>query len=122
MKHKLNYLFLVIALMTQWGWNVARAGDIRTGYAINNKEDYTKGIFTFEMGDTINDLKLWMPLTFDQASGGRLIGDTYYYMDYTGLYAVNMDDQSVRLVADYGATDMGAIASCLAYDYQEQAK
>ncbi|MDY6028082.1 MAG: hypothetical protein SPJ25_07305, partial [Prevotella sp.] len=64
MKHKLNYLFLVIALMTQWGWNVARAGDIRTGYAINNNEDYTKGIFTFEMGDTINDLKLWMPLTF----------------------------------------------------------
>ena len=130
MKHKLNYLFLVIALMTQWGWNVARAGDIRTGYAINNNEDYTKGIFTFEMGDTINDLKLWMPLTFNQASGGRLIGDTYYYIDYTqtdngyevnGLYAVNMDDQSVRLVADYGAANMGAIASCFAYDYQEQA-
>lgn len=107
----------------------ACAQEVRTAYAITDKGDYEdgKGIYTFDIGDTINNIKRLQALNVESVSGGLLLDGIYYYMEYQqvyngykslGFYSVDMDTKTVKQIADYGGTLSGPIASSLSYDYQ----
>ena len=130
MRYKLHSSMMAFALaLTSLGATAAYAIDEKTGYAISDNDALGVGLYSFDIGDTIKNFNLVQSLNADRLSGGYLLGDTYYYIDYSqvyngykvnALYAYDMESKSTRMVADYGATENGAIASCMAYDYQGQ--
>lgn len=127
MRNKLHQFLTALALvLTSW-CGTAHAIDAKTAYAMSESDDFGKGIYTFQLGDSITDLSLFQSMTFDHVSGGYLLGDTYYYLDYSqvyngykvnGLYAFDMESKTAKLVKDYEAAQNGTIASCFTYDYQ----
>lgn len=129
MKYKLHYLLLATVL-TLLSWSErSMAQSTKTVYAMSDNEDFGKGIYSFELGDTINNLSLVQSLTVDAISGGLLVGDTYYYLEYQqtyngykvlGLYSYSMEDKVVKQIVDYGGKQQGTIANCFSYDYQEK--
>ena len=127
MRYKFHSSLLAIALALTTLGTTAYAYDDKTGYAVSDNEELGIGLYSFELGDTIKNFNFVQSLPADRISTGYLIGDTYYYIDYSqvyngykvnALYAYDMDSKTSRMVADYGAVFQGAIASCMSYDYQ----
>lgn len=127
MKYKLH-AFLLASVMALSGFvGTSFATDTKTVYTMSDNGNFGKGIYTFELGDTINDIKLLQPMTYDGVSGGLLVDDTYYYLEYSqvyngykvlGLYSYDMENKTVKQIVDYGGAQNGTISSCFSYDYQ----
>ena len=128
MKKKIHYLFLAFLSLLSVLPGQSIAQETKIAYAMNDNEESGKGIYSFELSDTISNLQLIQPMSFEWVSGGLLVGETYYYMEYrqtdngyesVGFYSYDMESKSVKQIADYGSTYQGPIASCLSYDYQQ---
>lgn len=131
MKHKMHFATLALALASLASTGQAWAQETKTVYGIVDTENYaTKGIYTFELGDTISNMNLLQEMTFDRVSGGLVMGDTYYYMEYSqvyngyksiGLYAYDLESKTTKQIADYQSELNGTnIASCFSYDYASE--
>lgn len=131
MKLKTHLSLMALALAALAGQTgQAWAQDTKTVYALCPSDDLGsgKGLYTFEMGDTIGTINLLQAMTYENVCGGLLLNDTYYYMEYAqvyngyqtlGFYAYDMESKAIKQIADYGSTTNGSsIASCLTYDYQ----
>lgn len=127
MKQNLTH-FLLAAMMAVLGLcTTVSAADVKTIYAMSDNGNYGKGIYTLDLGDTISNIQLLKSLSYEGVSGGLMVGDTYYYLEYQqvyngykvlGLYAYDMESQTLKRIADYGEEQNGTIASCFSYDYQ----
>lgn len=129
MRYKLHSSLLAFSLALTTLGTTAYAFDDKTGYAVSDNQELGIGLYSFELGDTIKNFTLVQSLNADRISSGYLLGDTYYYIDYSqvingykvnGLYAYDMESKNTRMIADYGATLNGAIAGSMSYDYQTQ--
>lgn len=95
MKSKLHY-YLVTSLCVLSGVLCqAFASDFKTAYALSDREDYGKGIYTFEIGDTIKNVSLFQAMTYNKVCGGQIVDDTYYYLSMS------------RLIVELRCTDFG---------------
>ena len=127
MRYKLHYSLLAYALALASISGTAYAIDGRTGYAVSDNDALGKGLYSFELGDTIKNFSLVQSLNVDRIASGYLLGNTYYYIDYSqvyngyktqALYAYDLDSKATRMIADYGGAQNGPIAGNLTYDYQ----
>lgn len=129
MKHRLQKKIaaLTIALLSSVG--VITAQQTFTGYAMTDSEaeGFGKGVYSFQLGDTITGIERVKEIPMENLSGGQLVGDTYYYLEYLqnyngyqvlGLYAYDMESKTSRQIADYGAVQQGPIAGNFSYGYQ----
>jgi len=86
-----------------------------------------KGIYTFDFdGQQMSNVKKLHSLAVDRASGACLVGDVYYWFDYSqtlkghtsnAFYAYDMETGTVTQIANYGGQLGGEIISHLTYDY-----
>lgn len=127
MRYKLHFFFVAFALTLAPLASNSHAVDVKTAYAMSDNADLGKGIYTFELSDTIKNISLFQALNVDAVSSGYLLGDTYYYLEYSqvyngyktlGFYAFDMESKTVRQIADYGGVLNGTIAGHFTYDYQ----
>lgn len=127
MKSKLHSLLMASVWALSGLFCQANATDFKTVYAMSDNDEYGKGIYTFELGDTVRNISLFQAMTYDCVSGGLLVGDTYYYLEYQqnmqgyrtlGFYSFNIEDKTLKNIVDYGGIQDGPIISCFSYDYQ----
>lgn len=128
MRYRLHF-WLLASVLSLALFGRASAQEAKTIYAVIDDDDPGKGIYTMQLGDTLGGEKLFMQLNCDKVGTGLLLGNTYYYIDYSqvyngykvnGLYSVDMDSKAVKLIADYGGVEQGPIAGCFSYDYQSK--
>ena len=72
MKKKIHYLFLAFLSLLSVLPGQSIAQETKIAYAMNDNEESGKGIYSFELSDTIKDLKLIQPMSFEWVSGGLL--------------------------------------------------
>lgn len=129
MRYKLHSFLWAFALVLSSVGSTAYAIDSKTGYAVSDNGDIGKGLYSFELGDTIKNFNFVQTFNVDAICSGYLLGDTYYYIEYSqvyngykvqGFYAYDMDSKTTRMIADYGGAQNGTIAGHLTYDYQSQ--
>ena len=58
------------------------AAQSRTGYAVSVDASLGKAIYTFDWGDTMENVVQKYAMDFGQVSGGCFIGDKFYYVEY----------------------------------------
>lgn len=127
MKSKLHY-YLVTSLCVLSGVLCqAFASDVKTVYALSDNEEFGKGIYTFELSDTLKNVSLFQTMTYNMVCGGQIVDNTYYYFEYEqvyngikvhGLWAFDMESKTQRQIADYGGVNNGQAVSNFSYDYQ----
>lgn len=127
MKSKLHY-YLVTSLCVLSGVLCqAFASDAKTAYALSDNDEFGKGIYTFELSDTIKNVSLFQTMTFNAVCGGLIVDNTYYYFEYEqvyngikvhGLWAFDIESKTQRQIADYGGVNNGQAVSNFSYDYQ----
>lgn len=127
MKSKLHYYLMASFLALSGAFCQAFASDFKTAYALSDNDDYGKGIYSFELGDTIKNVSMFQPMTFNAVCGGQIVNNIYYYFEYEqvyngikvhGLWAFDMDSKTQRQIADYGGVNNGQAVSNFSYDYQ----
>jgi hypothetical protein len=105
------------------------AQDERMGYGLIDNETFGKGIYTFSLADSLSNLKLYQSLNVERISGGYMLDNKYYYLEYTqnakgytvdGFYYYDMDNKTAKQIANYGSVQQGTICSSFAYDYQSK--
>ncbi|MDO4158983.1 MAG: carboxypeptidase regulatory-like domain-containing protein [Prevotellaceae bacterium] len=129
MKYNLQS-FLIAAALAFSPWVTTASGqETKTGYAMSDSGTFGKGIYTFELSDTIDNISLFQSMTYDAVTSGILLNDTYYYFEYSqvyngtesiGFFAFDMETKTVRQIADYGAALNSSIAGCFSYNYQNE--
>ena len=122
MRYKLHSFLWAFALALSSIGTTAYAIDNKTGYAVSDNGEIDKGLYSFELGDTIQKFNLVQTFNVDAICSGYLLGDTYYYIEYSqvyngykvqGFYAYDMDSKTTRMIADYGGAQNGTIAGHL---------
>lgn len=86
MRYKLHSSLLAFSLALTTLGTTAYAFDDKTGYAVSDNQELGIGLYSFELGDTIKNFNLVQSLNADRISTGYLLGDTYYYIDYSQVY------------------------------------
>ena len=128
MKHKSHYLLVALLALLSWTGN-ATAKDVRTAFAMCDDETLGKGIWNFDIGDTVNNFQKKQALSFDRVCGSYLLNNKFYYLEYSqqtygynsiGFYAYDLDANTVKQIGDYGNQASGPCASHFAYDCQSK--
>ena len=126
---RLTVLLAATFILNYWGQHARAAEDAKLCYAIVDSPDYLEGqgIYAFDFdGATMTNFRKAFPIMADRTSGACMVGDLFYYFDYTqnsrghtanGFYSYDTETGETRQIANFGNRQGGEIVSHLAYDY-----
>lgn len=132
MSFKLRYLTFSVTAALMGVATSSWAQDVKTAYGFlpDGSSPGGSGIYTFDIKpDTVDNIQQVAEVSFDHASGAYLQDGIYYYIDYEqntggylshGFYGYNLEEKTVKRIADYGETQGGTIASHFAWNAQTQ--
>ena len=124
-----NRRLLLILATLLFAVNGLQAQEVKECYGLCTSQDNLDGtgIYAFDFdGQQVTNLRKAHALSSDRLAGAACVDGIYYWTDIShslkgyltnGLYAYDMEERTVRQIANYNGTLNGDIVSHLAYDY-----